>query len=72
MWKVAQVYGSLLRAPVGKFIAQPCEKESQYLESVAEFLHEIEPSSILPASFLKIAILNEEKTKLFSRAFKNI
>ena len=29
---------SLLRAPVGNFIAQPCENENQCLESLAEFL----------------------------------
>ena len=36
--KVAQVYGSLLRALVGNFTALPCENENQCLENFAEFL----------------------------------
>ena len=38
VWKVAQVYNSLLRAFVSNFIAQSCENENQCLESLAEFL----------------------------------
>ena len=38
VWKVTQVYGSLLRAPVGNFIARLCKNENQCLESHAEFL----------------------------------
>ena len=35
---MAQVYDSILRAPVGNFIAQPCENENQCQQSLAEFL----------------------------------
>ena len=36
--KGRQVYSSLLRAPVGNLITQPCKNENQYLECLAEFL----------------------------------
>ena len=35
---MAQVYGLLLRAPVGNFILQQCENKNQFRESLAEFL----------------------------------
>ena len=41
VWKVVQVYRSLLRESVGNFIAQAYENENQCLESLSEFLREI-------------------------------
>ena len=38
----------------------PCENKNQLLESLAEFLQEIQKSSIFPASFQKATALNEE------------
>ena len=38
VWKVVQVYDSLLQALVGNLISQPSENENQSLASLAEFL----------------------------------
>ena len=48
-----QVYDSLLRAPVGNFIAQPYENENQGLKSAAEFLRENGTEICLASKFSK-------------------
>ena len=51
--KVAQVYVSLLRVPVGNFISQPCENENQCPESLAEFLRENRTELYFACKFFK-------------------
>ena len=60
VWNVAQVHDSLFRAPVVNYIEQLVwEWKSVSGKSCWVLSGEIEPSSILPATFLKVAVLNE-------------
>ena len=71
MRKVAQVYGSLLQAPVGNFISQTGENEHQSPESPVEFLRANRTELYFASKFSKSAVLNDENSA-FSRAFENI
>ena len=57
--KVVQVYGLLLRAPVGNFIEQLCENERQCLKSFAEFLRENRIKLYFASNF---SVLSEKTT----------
>ena len=61
--KAVQVYGSLLRAPVGNFIVQLCENENQCPESFAEFLRENRIKLYFASKF---SVLSEKKLSFYS------
>ena len=66
VWNVAQVHDSLFRAPVVNYTEQPvCEWKSVSRKSFWVLSGEIEPSSNLPATFLKVAVLNEDTVTKF-------
>ena len=68
---MAQVYDSLLWAPVVNFIDNPCENEHQCLESLAELLRGNRTELYFASKFSKTAVLIEEN-RAFSRTFENI
>ena len=64
VWKVVQVYVSLLRAPVDNFISQPCENENQNSESLDKFLWENKIKLYFSSKFFKRRQFSTIKSKL--------
>ena len=62
-----QVYDSILQAPVGNFIAQPCENENQCLESLPEFLRGNRTELYFPSKFSKSLRSKQSKIELLGR-----
>ena len=69
--KVEQIYGSLLQAPVGNFIAQPREHENQCLKSLAEFLRGNRTKLYFATKFSYKPLFSTKKKQAFSLDFEN-
>ena len=62
------VYGSLLRAPVGNFIAQPCENENLCIESLTKFLRGNKTGLYFASKFSKSR--RSQRSKLLAVSLK--